>query len=92
MFEVVDLVVGCSAFRQETASDVNVLFSPLPACASLSALCQLTLNDKTCSFKDGKGGGGTQSFVSLSQSVTQLWDLQKRTAVNCLFGNVCESV
>uniref|UniRef100_A0A3Q4MNP6 ADP-ribosylation factor GTPase-activating protein 1 n=1 Tax=Neolamprologus brichardi TaxID=32507 RepID=A0A3Q4MNP6_NEOBR len=28
MFEVVDLVVGCSAFRQETASDVNVLFSP----------------------------------------------------------------
>uniref|UniRef100_A0A3B4GUI8 ADP-ribosylation factor GTPase-activating protein 1 n=1 Tax=Pundamilia nyererei TaxID=303518 RepID=A0A3B4GUI8_9CICH len=30
MFEVVDLVVGCSAFRHETASDVNVLFSPLP--------------------------------------------------------------
>uniref|UniRef100_A0A3P8NRY6 ADP-ribosylation factor GTPase-activating protein 1 n=1 Tax=Astatotilapia calliptera TaxID=8154 RepID=A0A3P8NRY6_ASTCA len=28
MFEVVDLVVGCSAFRHETASDVNVLFSP----------------------------------------------------------------
>uniref|UniRef100_A0A3P9AR43 ADP-ribosylation factor GTPase-activating protein 1 n=1 Tax=Maylandia zebra TaxID=106582 RepID=A0A3P9AR43_9CICH len=28
MFEVVHLVVGCSAFRHETASDVNVLFSP----------------------------------------------------------------
>lgn len=91
MFEVVDLVVGCSAFRHETASDVNVLFSPLPVCASLSAVCQLTLNDKPVVSKM-EGGGGKHKALSLSQSVTQLWDLQKRTTVSCLFGNVCESV
>lgn len=56
MFEVVDLVVGCSAFRHETASDVNVLFSPLPVCASLSAVCQLTLNDKPVVSKMEGGG------------------------------------
>lgn len=68
MFEVVDLVVGCSAFRHETASDVNVLFSPLPVCASLSAVCQLTLNDKPVVSKMEGGGVNTKLCLSLSVS------------------------
>lgn len=68
MFEVVDLVVGCSAFRHETASDVNVLFSPLPACASLSAVCQLTLNDKPVVSKMERGG---EKHKALSLSLSQ---------------------
>lgn len=56
MFEVVGLVVVVVVgFREKkTASDVNVLFSTLLVCASLSALCQLTLNDKSYGFKDAR--------------------------------------
>ncbi|XP_035858549.1 ADP-ribosylation factor GTPase-activating protein 1 isoform X6 [Sander lucioperca] len=62
MFEVVALVVGLQCFREKTASDVNVLFSTLLVCASLSALCQLTLNNKSCGFKDAKKMGFAEAY------------------------------
>lgn len=52
--------------ENKTASDVNVLFSTQLVCASLSALCQLTLNDKSRGFKDAKRQ--TFYFSSVSDS------------------------
>lgn len=68
-----DIGGGIERFREgekKTASDVNVLFSTLLVCVSLFALCQLTLKDKKKKKK----------------LVTQPWDLQKRRAVNSVFG------
>lgn len=74
---------------KKTASDVNVLFSPLLACVSLSALCQLTLNDRTYGFKDAE-----KELVKIL-----LFPPVSDSAMGCaeahsceLFGHGCESV